>query len=157
MNELWEIIVVFAVSMVKFGFGGVPAAVGAQFSFLKAFTINVGGGVSGTFLFCHLSDYFLKRARQMAEKRRQQLHKPPKKKFTRMNKLIIRTKHKMGLTGLALLTPSLLSIPLGTLLAVRYFKNKQKIIQYMILSIIAWEFFFYFLWKYVVIFLERIF
>ncbi len=48
-------------------------------------------------------------------------------------------KQRFGLIGISLLTPLLLSIPLGSFLAVRYFKNKQRILIYMFASILFWS------------------
>jgi hypothetical protein len=53
--------------------------------------------------------------------------------------MIVKVKHRFGLVGIALLTPFLISIPLGCYLAVRYFKNKQRIIAYMFASILFWS------------------
>lgn len=157
MKEFLEILTVFALSTVKFGFGGVLVAVTAGFSFMKAFTVTVGGGIVGTVIFTNISDFLFRRARKAAEKRRLQTHKPPPKKFTRINKLVIITKKKLGLWGLALLTPSLLSLPVGIILAVRYFKKKQRIMQVMIVSIIVWEIIFYFFWKYLLAMIKQLF
>ncbi len=66
--------------------------------------------------------------------------KPKKKKvFTLKNKLIVRVKRDYGLIGLAAATPVLLSIPLGTFLAARYFPNPLKVISYLCASVVVWS------------------
>ena len=64
----------------------------------------------------------------------------PKKKFSRKNKLIVRVKSRWGLIGLALITPTIISIPVGTLLAARYFGNNWRTLPYMLLSVVGWGF-----------------
>ncbi|MBL4585585.1 MAG: hypothetical protein JKX84_00800 [Flavobacteriales bacterium] len=55
------------------------------------------------------------------------------------NKLIVKIKRDYGLIGLAAVTPILLSIPLGTFLAARYFDNKRKVLTYLCASVVVWS------------------
>lgn len=71
--------------------------------------------------------------------------KHPKKIFTKFNRRVIRIKHRFGLTGIAILTPIFLSIPIGAFLAERFYKDKKKVILYLSISAIAWCFILYFL------------
>ena len=127
-------------STVKFVFGGVPLALGLGFSFFQAVTVTSLGGFVGVTVFVYTSDkliaYFKKR------KILKQLENPNqirKKSFTRTNKIIIIVKQRFGLLGISLLTPLLLSIPIGCFLAVRYFNDKQRILFYMFGSILFWS------------------
>lgn len=140
MGSLLEILSVFLMSTVKFVFGGVPLALGLGFSFFQAVTVTSLGGFVGVTVFVYTSDkliaYFKKR------KILKQLENPNqirKKVFTRTNKIIIIVKQRFGLLGISLLTPLLLSIPIGCFLAVRYFNDKQRILFYMFGSILFWS------------------
>jgi len=140
MGSLLEILSVFLMSTVKFVFGGVPLALGLGFSFFQAVTVTSLGGFVGVTVFVYTSDkliaYFKKR------KILKQLENPNqirKKSFTRTNKIIIIVKQRFGLLGISLLTPLLLSIPIGCFLAVRYFNDKQRILFYMFGSILFWS------------------
>lgn len=140
MGSLLEIASVFLMSTVKFVFGGVPLALGLGFSFFEAVTVTSAGGIVGVTFFVTMSDkliaYFKKR------KARKQLENPNhvrKKVFTRTNKIIVIAKQRFGLLGISLLTPLLLSIPIGCFLAVRYFNDKQRILFYMFGSILFWS------------------
>jgi uncharacterized membrane protein len=135
MKIFWEIVSVFLLSSVKFVFGGVPLALGLGFSFFKAVTVTSLGGFIGIVFFVFLSEKLIKNVKKLKEKK----HIAPTKIFTKKNKIIVQVKHRFGLTGIALLTPFLISIPLGCYLAVRYFKNKQRIIAYMFASILFWS------------------
>lgn len=144
--DLLKIISVFLLSTVKFGLAGVPAAIAAGFPFFKAITVTVSGGVTGAFVFTYLSEWIIIGFGKLRVK----LFGPPKpkKKFTRMNRLIVTVKRKFGLMGLSIITPSILSLPLGCFLAVKYYHNKQKILLYMSVSVIVWALVLYFFYDY---------
>jgi uncharacterized membrane protein len=142
MKIFWEIASVFLLSSVKFVFGGVPLALGLGFSFFKAVTVTSLGGFTGIVFFVFLSEKIIANLKKVKEQKKNQelhFHSTEKKIFTRKNKIIVQVKHRFGLSGIALLTPFLISIPLGCYLAVRYFKNKQQIITYMFVSILFWS------------------
>jgi len=61
-------------------------------------------------------------------------------KFTRTNKLIAGIRRKYGISGIILLTPVLLSIPVGALLGTKYFHHRKGFIPWMLLSIFVWGF-----------------
>lgn len=140
MGSLLEIISVFLMSTVKFVFGGLPLALGLGFSFFEAVTVTSLGGFAGVIFFVFMSDkliaYFKKRK---AQKELENPNKARKKAFTRTNKIIVIAKQRFGLLGISLLTPLLLSIPIGCFLAVRYFNDKQRILVYMFGSILFWS------------------
>lgn len=125
-------------STVKFVFGAVPAALGFGFSFFEAVTVTCLGGFTGVTLFVFMSERIVAAIRSRREERLKK-GEPHGKRFTRRNKIIVKVKRRFGLIGIAFLTPLLFSIPLGCFIAVRYFKNKQKILVYMFLSIIFWS------------------
>lgn len=140
MGSLLEILSVFLMSTVKFVFGGVPLALGLGFSFFQAVTVTSLGGFVGVTVFVYTSDKLI--AYLKKRKILKQLENPNqvrKKSFTRTNKIIIIVKQRFGLLGISLLTPLLLSIPIGCFLAVRYFNDKQKILFYMFGSILFWS------------------
>lgn len=60
------------------------------------------------------------------------------RKFTRRNKIIVILRQRFGIWGLAILSPVILSIPVGALLGNKYFKHNHHFMSYMILSIIIW-------------------
>ncbi len=133
-TDILKILSVFLLSAVKFGLGGVPAAVFANFGFFKAMLVTISGGMCGVVVFTYLSEWINNRIKKAA------LNKPkvPKKKFTFTNKLIVRVKKYFGLIGIAAITPILLSIPIGVFLAIRYYKDKGKVIRFMLVAIVGW-------------------
>lgn len=146
-QHIFEILGIFALSAVKFGIAGVPAAVFAKFPFFKAVSVTASGGIVGTIVFTYLSEGIINLYHRIKQRLTKKKSKPPKK-FTRANRLVVLTKKKFGLIGLSIITPLLLSIPLGVFLAVRYYENKEKIIFSMSLSICAWAVILYFFYNY---------
>ena len=145
LHNLWQIFVVFLTSAFKFGFGGVPMAeLVYKFPFFKTITITAAGGVMGAILFAYISEWVLDKWDRFRKKYRPyHEHKNvPENKFTK------KIREKWGLYGLAFFTPFILSIPIGTLLAVHFYHDKQKVISYMIVSIVGWDFFFYCFYSY---------
>jgi hypothetical protein len=66
---------------------------------------------------------------------------PVKKKiFSRQSRIFVRVIKKYGLLGIALLTPTIISIPIGTLLARRLYPNRKKVFSYLLASVILWSF-----------------
>ncbi len=142
MDSRWEIISVFLLSTVKFVFGGIPLALAFGFPFFKVVTITTLGGFTGVIFFVFLSDKLIASVKKIKDKNQiKDLRLSTKKIFTKKNKIIIKVKHRFGLLGIAILTPFLISIPLGCYIAVRYFKNKQKILIYMFSSVLFWSIF----------------
>ena len=142
-KELIEILAVFVLSALKFGLVGVPTAVFAKWSIFKVLTVTISGGLFGTVLFTFLSEALILSYKTI-KKKIAGADQKIKKKFTFTNKLIVKAKHRFGLLGIAILGPSVLSIPLGVFLAVRYFKDKKKIMTYFFVSIIFWAITLYF-------------
>jgi len=62
-----------------------------------------------------------------------------KKVFTKRNRRIVKIWLKYGLSGIAIVTPIILSIPIGTLIANNLESNKKKIFLYMFISILSWS------------------
>ena len=148
MNSWWEIFSVFLLSTVKFVFGSVPLALSFNFPFFEAVTVTSLGGFTGCIFFVFLSEKLIVNYRnRIVNKISLTRISSSKKIFTKRRRLIIRVKTRFGLTGIAALTPLLLSIPLGCFVAVRYFKNKQRVLIYMFTSVIIWSVTSYYLYK----------
>ena len=125
---------------------GMPAAVILfKFDFLKVFIVSCSGGIGGTIVYTSLSAALIrwwenfKHSRNLFKKN---------KVFTKANRRIIRIKNRFGLTGIAILTPVLLSIPLGAFLAERFYKKKLKVISAISLWVVIWSVVFYFIYYY---------
>lgn len=112
--------------------------------FLYSFVFAVGSGFAGSILYTYLSYYLL----QWWKKLKQKWNKSPQKIFTKQNRRIIRIKNTFGLTGIALLSPILLSIPLGAFVGEKFYKSKKKVITYLNAAILFWFIILYLLMKF---------
>lgn len=106
-----------------------------QISKMELFLTMLSGGLLGYFVFFYFSEYLINRFASFRLRR-----KPRERRvFSKKNRMIIGIVRKRGLLILALLTPILLSIPVGAFLAARYFTNKAKINVVMVTSILLWS------------------
>lgn len=138
MNNLGEIAAVFFLSSVKFFFAP-SSAVALGFNFIETIAITSLGGSLGVFFFYFLERWIFHVATIVWRKKNPVKKKKKKRVFTRRNRMIVRIKQKYGLLGVSIITPVLISIPIGTLIAAKYFKNKYQTLSYLIASVCVWS------------------
>lgn len=132
------LILAFLTAMVKFLFAVPTALVAYNMTFVEGLIFAFSGGFSGVLAFLFLSKYIL----SFFDFLKSLIFKPkPKKKkiFTRQRRAIVAIKAQYGLIGLAFITPCIISIPVGTILAVRFYHNKGRIAVYMAASVLFWS------------------
>lgn len=112
-----------------------------KFDFLETMLWTNVGGILGIYFFAFLSEKVIAWwYRTFRKKRLTSENKDRKKKiFTRKNRRIIRIKQRYGLFGIAVTTPFLLSIPVGTFLVVRYYRSSKIKFTYLIVSNLVWS------------------
>lgn len=131
MTEFAEVALLIIASGLKF-FITPTAAILQGYSFLETICITIFGGSLGFFVF-------LKFGTVIKVLFRKWFPFKPKPQFTKRNRFIIRIKTKYGLYGIALLTPCLLSIPLGAILASLFYSKDKRTIPVFIGSIVIWS------------------
>lgn len=67
-----------------------------------------------------------------------QNEKPRTKLFSKRSRFLANFKSKFGMWGIIISTPLFLSVPVGALLARRYYHRRKNIVLYMVLSFIGW-------------------
>jgi len=113
------------------------------FNFQNSFLITTTGGITGIVAFTfigHGISYGWKKFKGFFKGRNETLKKE-KKKFTTSNKLIVRIKMRYGLIGLAIITPAIISIPVGTIVINHFYRRKFRNITFLIISLLAWSLF----------------
>lgn len=168
MEEFWKIIQVILLSSVKFVAGPPFAYYDKRYDFSNAETVIycVIGGMLGVFIFSYLSKPFFTLEHWIVNKFRKHFSKPEtfstpvadiegeieikyeyiekeaykRRIFTKRNRRIVKIWKKYGLTGIAIITPVILSIPIGTIVANSLESNKKKIFLYMFISLFLWSF-----------------
>jgi hypothetical protein len=159
--QVFKLIQVVIISGIKFLFAPF-ISIGYGFNYFQTVIFTTLGGIAGLLFFYYLSKWMIRLYFRLcpvvisyfggeeAKKALQesQCRKPNRKKFTRKNKTIVNIRNKYGLFGIILLTPVLLSIPIGAFLAQKYYSKRNNILVYLSLSVLMWSFFissFYFL------------
>ena len=113
-----------------------------EFSFLETILWTNVGGILGVYFFVFLSEKLLAWWKRMFRRSNRKIledEQQVKKIFTRRNRRIVRIKQKYGLIGIALITPFLLSIPVGVFLVVRYYRSSKLKFLYLIAANLIWS------------------
>ncbi len=149
---IFKLLHVFLLATVKY-FITFPYAMLIGVDFLHTLVIVTVGGITGFYFFYYVSGYIINlyyrhhRQIQQTVKHviRVDLHhmfeSPEREKTQKINKktrLIAKLKKKYGFWGIIIMTPSLLSIPIGAFLLKKYYSKKKNIVTYMTLSILGW-------------------
>jgi membrane protein YqaA with SNARE-associated domain len=127
-EELLKAIPVYLFSMLKFILGP-SLGFAAKLHFVTTLTVTVGGMMTVVFAFTYFGEW-------IKEKIIDRIFK--KKKFTAVNRRFANIWKKYGLTGIAFLTPIILTPIGGTLLAVSSGSPREKIILFMFISAAGW-------------------
>ena len=141
MSDPLEIITIIAASMVKFAISPL-VSYGLGYTFLQTLLITSVGGCVGVLVFYRMSAWLIKRARLQrlhnAIATQHGVNSRRRKVFTRTNRFIVRLKRYHGLQGLAALTPILISIPIGTVIAAKYFRHDRRTLPTLLSSVVIW-------------------
>jgi hypothetical protein len=165
MLEIWKILQLILLSSVKFVLGPPLAYLDPRYnlSFVETVLYCVTGGMLGVVAFTFFSQglsmawHWLKHHTKKIfrkpaifsepvadvpgniEVKYDYMTKDEKRKlFTRRNRRIVKIWKRYGLFGIAAITPIILSIPIGTLVANSLESDKKKILIYMLFSTFFW-------------------
>jgi membrane protein DedA with SNARE-associated domain len=132
MGGILEIMGLFLLSSVKFLFA--PAtAIALGYNLPKTIIITFCGGSFGITVF-----YYLGAAISNWWTKHKKTPKKKKKVFTATNRKIVFIKNKYGLIGLCIITPGIISIPVGSILAAKYFRHDKRTFPFLIASLFIW-------------------
>jgi hypothetical protein len=118
--------------MIKFMFtpfaGPTPAA---DLTFIETYVSCVSGAIFSAAIFYFSSGFFMRRAQQKRAAAEQRALETgvllkPKRKFTRMNKLIVRIKRRFGIIGVSMYAPFFLSVPIGSIVAAKFYGKEKR-------------------------------
>lgn len=130
MEEISSILVVMALCTTKFLFGlagGIVNLHSQDWNFFTYFLSTVGGGMVGVIaydlLLMEIVDFI--RKKKGIEKRF---------KMNKKMRRLVKLRSKFGLIGIVAITPVLLQVPLGTILAGTIESNTKKVALYMFIS-----------------------
>lgn len=138
VEKILQILLVGILSATKFLTAPITS-LNIGFGYGETLLITTIGGVIGVIFFYYLSSAIMLVISKLTGKFSPAKENKKKRVFTWKNKLIVRIKRDYGLIGLAAITPTLLSIPVGTFLAARYFTDQKKVITYLSASVVVWS------------------
>lgn len=142
MDELlafWlKLATIFLFSIVKYGFG-LFTAINLDTGILPSILANLAGGAIGLLLFINFGSFITKKYYSYRYKNK------PHQRFSGWNRFLVRVRKYMGLFGIAFLSPILLTLPVGAMMALQITTNKTKIFIYMFSGCILWSSIFFLL------------
>lgn len=122
-------LVAFLTSSVKFIIGA-SMSLGSFSDPITGFLICSSGAITGVFIFTYGGLWI--------EERITRKYFSKKKHFTKTTRRLVRLKRSGGLPLVAILTPVILSIPVGCILATAFVHNRHKIVLYQSISVLIW-------------------
>lgn len=135
-------ILVFFVASTKFLFA--PSLSIIYFTFWETILFVTIGGIAGVTAFYFGAELIMKfnhnRRIKKAEKLKKEGKYIPPKIFNPFRRRVIKIKNSFGLLGIALVTPCIISIPIGSVLAARFFHHRKETIFILYLFVIVWAF-----------------
>lgn len=124
---------------------GAAAGMGYDPHYYEIFISVTSGAWISMAVFYFLSELLMKRA---AKKRHNAYHQAKelgielvaKKKFTRVNKGLVKMKRTLGIYGVTLLAPLFLSIPIGSIVCAKFFGHKRRTFPLMLIFTASYSF-----------------
>ena len=146
ISKFFKIFQILILSSLKFIFAPL-LAFKMGFNFFQTILITSIGGIVGVAFFFFISQliislFFKYFPLVIKYFKPDHIVKTRKKRkiFTRKNRRIVNLMNKYGLAGIIILTPVILSIPLGTFMAARFFsKPKYHTFFFLALSVLFWS------------------
>ena len=134
-------IIVFLLCMVKFVVAVPSGFATLNLPFIPFVLFTSAGGITGVLAFSFFSNYIFKAWDFIISSLGfKVIHTKPKRRFTRASRIYTKIIKNYGLIGVALITPTIISIPVGTVLALKLFPDKRKVIFALSLSVLLWSF-----------------
>lgn len=125
-EEILKAVPIFFLAMLKVIFGP-TLGYAARLHIITTILVTFSGMMASVLLFTFFGTWLREKILHRFEKKNQ-------KKFTPKKRKIVTLWKKYGLTGVAVLTPLLLTPIGGTIVAVSFGSPKRKIILYMLIS-----------------------
>ncbi len=137
IEYILKVVIVILWSAFKYVFGFITSLL-SGFGFVETLIYNVVGGMLGVIIYLYLWDFIL------ILKRKYFPAKPITGiKINKTRRLLVKIIKRYELIGVVILTPIILTVPLGTIIAVSLEHNKWKIKRMMFFSFVGWTIFMY--------------
>lgn len=134
MNDWLQIVSVTLICTIKFIIG-LGMALAYNFTPIVFFLTTVGGGMLGVFIYLYLWDFILIVKKKLVKPKPHTVHI----KISKNIRKLVHFSRTWGIYGIALVTPTIISMPVGTLICRAIEKNKWHIKLVMFFSLSFWS------------------
>ena len=132
--EILEILGLLLVASTKFAVAvGILLLPATNFSYIEIVVTLLTGGFSGVLFLYFFSNWVNTIIDKFFKKKKK------KKVFSKKIRRFIYFKNKYGIIGIALITPIIISIPVGSFIASRFFSKKKYTLIVMLMGVTFWS------------------
>lgn len=114
------------------------AAVASGLTFWETILITSTGGMAGIVFFYYFGHVVFVAFDNWKAKRRKKVVE--RKVFTRKNRRVVKVKAKFGIIGLTFLTPCIISIPIGCVIAAKFYFDNRLTLPLLLIFTVVWSF-----------------
>jgi hypothetical protein len=134
LSEFLELLFVLLTASVKFAVAVTyMLARNSEYDYFDILIRLIVGGFIGVLFFYYFSNFINRFLSKLFKKKKK------KNIFSKKVRRFISIKNKYGLIGISLLTPIIISIPVGCFIASRFFQKKKITIFVMLFGVIFWS------------------
>jgi membrane protein DedA with SNARE-associated domain len=134
VTEIVELVGIFLLAGSKFAVAvGLLVSPATEFSYLQSVAMLISGGFTGILFFYYFSSWINKMIAKIFQKKKK------KQLFSKKVRRFINIKNKYGLIGIALITPVIISIPVGSFIASRFFSKNKLTLLFMLAGVVFWS------------------
>lgn len=140
--EIAKVVSIFLLSAVKLLFAP-GAAIASGFSLEKTLVVTSCGGCSGVLFFYYTGFLLTEKVGDLLRKIKILPKEKPvreKKIFTGRRRFVMRVRQRFGMIGLIVLTPVVISIPVGSVVSARFYRESRFMLPLLLLSVVLWCF-----------------
>jgi hypothetical protein len=151
VGAILKLLHVYLLATVKY-FITFPYALVIGLDYTQTIIAVTVGGVSGFFFFYYFSGVIIRyfgqhkeailqffREYLMIDLVRFTTRGQKKKVSTKRRRTIVKLRRSYGLWGIIIMTPVVLSIPIGAFLLKKYYSTRKNVLAYMLISILGWS------------------
>lgn len=140
---IYKYFIAWGLGTFKFLFSQAAAAA-MGLNFIEVFLCTTTGALTSFFIFYKGAKYFINRSIRRKKERTKKLllagkSVPAIKNFKKRNKWVVKIKKTMGLKGVAILFPLFLSVPLGSIIAAKFFGKLRATFWLILTTIILYS------------------
>ena len=132
-----ELLLFILLAAVKFAVVVPVYIIKNNLNFFEGLAFSLFSGTLGIIFFIGVSDVLLRFIHWISD--RFQIGKKKKNTFSKRNRMLVKVMKSYGLLGIAFLSPIILSLPVGTFIALRYYKDKKQVFIYLWLGVLFWS------------------